>query len=334
MALLYRKFLGKIMQKPGDLLKSLLNEIEYRIKEDINADSLAASLGYSAIHLHRLFKFAFKHSLGSYIRSRKLTASLKDLLNTNYKLLKIAMEYGFEYEETYIRAFKREFGVTPGDFRKSGKIVRVKPPLLLLDENKLGNGILFGPDIVMVPQFHVIGKRKNIKIDNLIKNNGLKEGISFWQNERLLIKNTVNPNVYIGFINNINLKNKTADYMPSVQVSEINDIPQGCNADTFKSLLCARFRYMDEQINFYENDHKKVNLIYNKIIKTITDEKTKSIGSLPALPGVTDYTFLNDIVCFERINFNIADNVYSQIEWFTPVVIAELLKKRVDKNKV
>ena len=30
----------------------------------------------------------------------------------------IAVAFGFEYEQTFIRAFKREFSTTPGQFRK------------------------------------------------------------------------------------------------------------------------------------------------------------------------------------------------------------------------
>jgi len=91
-----QKFGGNIMQKPGDLLENVLNEIEKRIKEDINADFLADNVGLSSVHLQRLFKFAFNQSLGAYIRSRKLTASLMSLLKTNSKLVNVALEYGFE----------------------------------------------------------------------------------------------------------------------------------------------------------------------------------------------------------------------------------------------
>jgi len=73
------------MQKPSDLLENVLNEIEKRVKEDISADFLADNLGMSSIHLQRLFKFAFNQTLGAYIRSRKLTASLESLLSTNSK---------------------------------------------------------------------------------------------------------------------------------------------------------------------------------------------------------------------------------------------------------
>jgi AraC family transcriptional regulator len=113
------------MYKPDKFFEIVLNEIENRIKEDINADSLADSLGFSSVHLQRLFKLAFKQSLGAYIRSRKLTESLKDLLNPDSRLIDIALEYGFEYEQSYLRSFKREFGVTPGVFRKTGQIRKV-----------------------------------------------------------------------------------------------------------------------------------------------------------------------------------------------------------------
>jgi AraC family transcriptional regulator len=121
------------MQKPDNLLEIVLNEVEDRIKEDINADFLAGNLGVSSVHLQRLFKFAFKQPLGAYIRSRKLASSLKNVLNTDSKLLNIALEYGFEYEQSYSRSFKREFGVTPGIVRKTRQIIKVAPPNNLLE---------------------------------------------------------------------------------------------------------------------------------------------------------------------------------------------------------
>jgi AraC family transcriptional regulator len=94
------------MQKPNILLEGVLNQIENRVKEDINSDFLAKNIGISSVHLQRLFKFAFKKPLGSYICTRKLTVSLESLLNTGSSLLNIELEYGFGYEQSYIRAFK------------------------------------------------------------------------------------------------------------------------------------------------------------------------------------------------------------------------------------
>jgi len=117
------------MIRKHDLLKNVLTDIEEGIMDGINADILAKKHTLSSIHLQRLFKYTFKQPLGAYIRSRRLAASLESLLSTNSKLVNIALDYGFEYEQSYLRSFKREFGVTPGFIRKTRQIVKVKPPL-------------------------------------------------------------------------------------------------------------------------------------------------------------------------------------------------------------
>jgi len=119
------------MIRKDDLLKNVLTDIEEGMKDGINTDIIAQKHTLSSVHLQRLFKFTFKQPLGAYIRSRKLTASLESLLNTNSNLINIALDYGFDYEQSYVRSFKREFGVTPGFLRKTGLIVKVTPPLNL-----------------------------------------------------------------------------------------------------------------------------------------------------------------------------------------------------------
>jgi len=113
------------------LLKSVLTAIEERLQEDLNVELIAGEFNLSSRHLQRLFKFICNQSLGLYIRSRKLAASIDDLLNTDLNILDIAISYGFEYEQSYIRSFKREYGITPGDLRKTRQIVKIKHPLQL-----------------------------------------------------------------------------------------------------------------------------------------------------------------------------------------------------------
>ena len=129
------------MLRSYDLLENVLIDIEKGIREGVNINTLAEKYALSDRHLQRVFKFAFKQSLADYIRSRKLTTSLDDLLNTDSRLLDIALEYGFDYEQTYIRAFKREFGITPGQLRKSRHLDRAKLPLHLFAMNKIPNGL-------------------------------------------------------------------------------------------------------------------------------------------------------------------------------------------------
>ena len=111
-----------------EFMKNILLDIESGIKGNINAHILSQKYGFSESHLRRLFSFAFKQSIAAYIRSRILAASLADILETDANIIEIAAAYGFEYEQSYIRAFKREFRITPGELRKTGRIVKIKSP--------------------------------------------------------------------------------------------------------------------------------------------------------------------------------------------------------------
>jgi endo-1,4-beta-xylanase len=117
------------MQKPVDLLESVLNKIENNLKDEVSAGDLSDYFSLSSIHLQRLFRQTFKQSIGAYIRSRKLSASIGDLLYSGLNVQDIALDYGFSYEQAYIVSFRREFGFTPGDLRKNRQLVKITPPL-------------------------------------------------------------------------------------------------------------------------------------------------------------------------------------------------------------
>jgi AraC family transcriptional regulator len=289
------------MLKLYDLLENLLLDIEKDIRNNLNVSILSKKYGFSEGYLRRLFSFAFKQPIASYIRSRRLEASINDILGTDNNIVEIAIENGFEYEQTYIRTFKHEFGITPGDLRKSGQIIKIKPPLNLFDENKLGESIFFGPDIVMVPQFHVIGKCYKLSLNDSRK----VFGSQFWNKERMFIKSIVNPNVYIGITRNFNKKTGEAEYMPSVQVKNFKNIPEGFRKDTFDTSLCARFCYIGQ--HHYSNiDRNVASSMYNTIIEFTHNNKVR-------------YELSIDKVYFEKIDTKLSNENYCQMEWFAPV---------------
>jgi AraC family transcriptional regulator len=292
------------MLRPYDLLENVLIDIEKGIRKGITSDSLAEKYTLSERHLRKLFKFAFKQSLGGYIRSRKLAASLDDLLKTDANILDIALEHDFVYEQSYINAFKREFGITPGNLRKSGRIVKVKPPLYLLDENKFADGLIFGPDIVMVPQFHVIGKYYRIPLydsSTLVP----KVTFQFCENDRSKINNMVNSNIIYGITRNNNYKEEYKEYMPSLQVKDLKNIPQGFHGDTIDTSLCARFRYFGEH-PYFEINYDVLSGMYNKIREFAYDDKA-------------NYSLQYNQVIFIKLDTSLYDGKYCQFDWFAPI---------------
>jgi len=289
--------------KPYDLLENILLDIEYGIKNNINASVLSREYDFSEGHLRRLFSFAFKQSIAAYIRSRKLAASLNDILETDSNILDIAVEYGFEYEQSYIRAFKREFGITPGDLRKTRKVMQIKPPLHLFDERRLDDGILFGPDFVMVPQFHVIGKRHHLSFSDMRSEPLLAK--QFMENERKLIKKAMDPNVFIGLSCNININEGEFDFLPSLQAANLKNIPPGLCGETFETSMCARFRYIGQHG-------------YSGITGNIVSMMSNAVGNF-AQDEQAKYVLVSDKSNFIMIDDNLYDGTYCQIEWYTPV---------------
>jgi len=147
------------MYKNDKLLENVLNEIEAGLKADIDTEYLAERFAVSSTHLRLLFKSAFGQTIGSYIRSRKMAVSIEDLLGTDLNVLDIAYDYGLGYEQSYIRAFKREYGLTPGEMRKSksDKIISKTSPLCLYDSNSLTNTNFQGNDTIKTMQRGIRG---------------------------------------------------------------------------------------------------------------------------------------------------------------------------------
>jgi AraC family transcriptional regulator len=293
-----------MMLKPYELLENILFDIEKGVKNNITTSVLSEKYHFSEGHLRRLFRFAFKQSIAAYIRSRTLAVSLNDILKTDTNILEIAVEYGFEYEQSYIRAFKREYGITPGDLRKTGQIIKITPMLHLFDENKLGESVIFGPDIVMVPKFHLIGKCCQIPFENSM-DNALQAAKQFWEIERRQIEGTVNPYIYFGLIRGINQKEKFSEYIPSVQVENIKKIPQGFCGITSETSICARFRYIGQH-HYYDIDTNVSSVIDNAVKNFAQNKHSK-------------YKLSGDKICFEMLDTRLYDGTYCQIEFYAPV---------------
>jgi len=172
------------MRKSEDILEGVIAKIESSLKDDVNADALADDFSMSSVHLQRLFKQAYKRPIGTYIRSRKLTASIMDLLYSGLNVQDIALDYGFSYEQAYILSFRREFGFTPGDLRRNRHLVKITPPLKPFGQTSMyKNDFLVGNIInekymdgayfdVIKNHFNIITPENNLKPVALTTNRG------------------------------------------------------------------------------------------------------------------------------------------------------------------
>jgi len=115
-----------------------LDFIEARLDDDLDAGEVARAAGISQWHFQRIFKALTNDTLKAYIRSRRFAAALDALATSNARILDIALAAGFETHESFTRAFKMAFGVTPDGYRL-GKTRFPIVPRLRIDEGYISH---------------------------------------------------------------------------------------------------------------------------------------------------------------------------------------------------
>ena len=286
------------------LYENLLKEIEKTLDDRPTIEKIANNLSVSSSHLCRLFKSAFNVSLASYIRSRKLSASINLLYNTNLHIIDIAQQYGFEHAQSYIRAFSNEFGLTPGQLRKSHEVVNITPPIHLFNAKNLTSGILFNPDIVFIPEIKCIGKEHKSLFDTNPEVPA-KAGRDFWIYEKHKIHNILNKSIYFGLTKIIPNETKYNLYIPSVSVTSFDFVPKGFKPNTIPSCQCIRFCYIGEH-HYLDINKNIAGAMYDSIERFTSDNEAKY--------GLFKYN-----IFFEKINVKDYDGRYCKMEWFSPI---------------
>lgn len=116
----------------------------------------------SPFYFQKGFAIICGYSLSEYIRNRKLSVAGYELLNTNNKIIDIALKYGYDSPDSFTKAFTRFHGSTPSQVHKGEKIKEFAPLKI--------NVILKGDytmeyKIEEKESFKVIGLKNNVKYE-------------------------------------------------------------------------------------------------------------------------------------------------------------------------
>lgn len=156
-----------------DILERIQRSIDFierNLKEEICLEEIAAQACFSPFHFHRIFKAKTGQSVGEYTRKRRLAEAADELLATSRRVIDIALDYRFQSQEAFTRAFRRSFGITPAAWRKRGsRIGTLLKKRLDIDSLKhLREGrISMEPEIVRKESFRVVG----MQITTTLKSN-------------------------------------------------------------------------------------------------------------------------------------------------------------------
>lgn len=111
----------KINEKEKNFI-SMFNNIENYVEENlgspINIESFAKTYNYSSSHFRHTFTKQMKVSPKQYIMQKRLSKSQKLLRETKKSVTEIAYECGFYDTAQFSRLFKKNFSISPSEYRK------------------------------------------------------------------------------------------------------------------------------------------------------------------------------------------------------------------------
>ncbi len=93
--------------------------IHRHYREPIGVKDLARAAKISPAHLNRFFRSEYTVSTMQYLYNWRLAIALRLLDSPYLTVAEIADECGFSSANYFVRAFKKKYGTTPGEFRKN-----------------------------------------------------------------------------------------------------------------------------------------------------------------------------------------------------------------------
>lgn len=101
------------------LLEAALDFIEANLENALTQETIAAACHCSLSSLQKLFRYALHLGVMDYVGRRRLTLAAQALHAGQACVTDIALLYQYASPEVFIRAFRRQWGMTPTAFRQA-----------------------------------------------------------------------------------------------------------------------------------------------------------------------------------------------------------------------
>jgi AraC family transcriptional regulator len=234
--------------------------IEEHLEGPIASADVARHAGISHWHFQRIFKALTCETLKAYIRARRFASALEKLAGTDERVLEIALAAGFDTQESFTRAFKKAFGVTPARYRR-GDVRLPAPAKLRIDAEYLRHihhNVTLQPHVYAQRELRLVGMRTLFFSVDSEKNNIARTLPPLWAAfvPRLgEIPHRVAGRCY-GVVRQTAARTDRLEYHAVAEVTEVGDLPAGMVRLTLPSALYAKFTHagpvarVDQTVNY------------------------------------------------------------------------------------
>lgn len=111
-------FFRRLLESETSLVQKCNAYISMNIHHKIYMEDLAAYCGYSVSGMEHAYKKEVGHSISEQIRKTRLAKAKRLLETTNLTSATIAKQLCFSTQSYFINQFRREFHITPKEYRK------------------------------------------------------------------------------------------------------------------------------------------------------------------------------------------------------------------------
>ncbi len=224
-----------------------IDYIESNLDDPIELSAVAKQAGLSQWHFQRIFKALSNETLKTYIRSRRLANSLDKLLKTKKRIIDIALTAGYESQESFTRAFKTSFNLTPNEYRKLGDkslfLKKIEFDLQYLKH--INQNISLQPEIYSQKPMQLVGLKTRFYSVDSEKNNIGDKLPALWAAflQRLdEIENTIAGNCY-GVVQAMSDNTDQLEYFAAIEVTKINSLPSYMETINISQSNYAKFTH-------------------------------------------------------------------------------------------
>ena len=143
--------------------------IDAHLEKEATLTDMAREIGYSPAYCSMQFHRMTGLTLREYAMQRRLYRAALAIRETEARLIDIALDCGYATHEALSVAFRRAYGVTPAEYRRSGCLIPL--PLPFCSQKKGGEHMLTEPNIRVeyIPAHRYLGVfRSSVQMDERI----------------------------------------------------------------------------------------------------------------------------------------------------------------------